>query len=134
MTDDIHTLMKSQEEIHRWNPSHKDLLPSHRSYLLDEETGLRRLKSLHMGPKLARGAMLMGTGKDAMPANPERRLGRGQGGPYIPERMSGLTSTGNEKLAKDWKKHKLESRLPGEISITSDMQMTPPLWQKVKRN
>ena len=31
-------------------------------------------------------------------------------------------------------KHKLESRLPGEISITSDMQMTPPLWQKVKRN
>ena len=31
-------------------------------------------------------------------------------------------------------KHKLESRLPGEISITSDMQMTPPLWQKGKRN
>ena len=29
-------------------------------------------------------------------------------------------------------KHKLESRLLGEISITSDMQMTPPLWQKVK--
>ena len=29
---------------------------------------------------------------------------------------------------------RLESRLPGEISITSDMQMTPPLWQKVKRN
>ena len=33
-----------------------------------------------------------------------------------------------------WKKHKLESRLPGEISITSDMQMTPPLWHKAKRN
>ena len=33
-----------------------------------------------------------------------------------------------------WMKHKLESRLPGEISITSDMQMIPPLWQKVKRN
>ena len=30
--------------------------------------------------------------------------------------------------------HKLESRLPGEILITSDMQMTPPLWQKVKMN
>ena len=30
--------------------------------------------------------------------------------------------------------HKLESRLPGEISITSDMQMTPPLWQKAKKN
>ena len=33
-----------------------------------------------------------------------------------------------------WMNLKLESRLPGEISITSDMQMTPPLWQKVKRN
>ena len=32
----------------------------------------------------------------------------------------------------DWMKHKLESRLLREISITSDMQMTPPLWQKVK--
>ena len=31
-----------------------------------------------------------------------------------------------------WKKHKLESRLPEEISITSDIQMTPPLWQKAK--
>ena len=30
-------------------------------------------------------------------------------------------------------KHKLESRLLGEISVTSDMQMTPPLWQKVKK-
>ena len=43
-----------------------------------------------------------------------------------------MQSTSWETL--DWKKHKLESRLPGEISITSDMQMTPPLWQKVKRN
>ena len=33
----------------------------------------------------------------------------------------------------DWMKHKLESRLLGEISM-SNMQMTPPLWQKVKRN
>ena len=32
-----------------------------------------------------------------------------------------------------WMKHKLESRLPGEISITSDMQMIPPLWQKLKK-
>ena len=28
----------------------------------------------------------------------------------------------------------MESKLPGEISITSDIQMTPPLWQKVKKN
>ena len=43
-----------------------------------------------------------------------------------------MQSTSWETLG--WKKHKLESRLLGEISITSDMQMTPPLWQKVKRN
>jgi len=33
-----------------------------------------------------------------------------------------------------WMKQKLESRLPGETSIISDIQITPPLWQKVKRN
>ena len=33
-----------------------------------------------------------------------------------------------------WRKHKLESRLLGETSITTDMQMTPPLWEKVKKN
>ena len=33
-----------------------------------------------------------------------------------------------------WRKHKLEPRLPGEISITSRTQMTPRLWQKAKKN
>ena len=33
-----------------------------------------------------------------------------------------------------WMKRKLESRLLREISVTSEMQMTPPLWQKAKRN
>ena len=33
-----------------------------------------------------------------------------------------------------WMNHKLESRLMGEISVTSGMQMIPPLWQKVKRS
>ena len=33
-----------------------------------------------------------------------------------------------------WMKHKLESRLPGEVPMTSDIQMIPPLWQKAKRN
>ena len=33
-----------------------------------------------------------------------------------------------------WMKQKLESRLPGEISVNSDMQIKPPLWQKAKRS
>ena len=37
-----------------------------------------------------------------------------------------MQSTSWEMLG--WMKHKLESRFPGEISITSDMQMTSPLW------
>ena len=46
--------------------------------------------------------------------------------------LSYMQSTSCEML--EWMKHKLESRLLGEISITSDMQMIPPLWQKAKRN
>ena len=47
---------------------------------------------------------------------------------YLPH----VQSTPCEMLG--WMRQKLESRLLGEISITSDMQMTPPLWQKVKKN
>ena len=37
-------------------------------------------------------------------------------------------------LNAGWMKPKLESRLQGEISVASDTQITPPLWQKAKRN
>ena len=49
-----------------------------------------------------------------------------------PAYLTYVQSTSCEMLG--WMKHKLESRLPGEISITLDMQMTPSLWQKVKKN
>ena len=49
-----------------------------------------------------------------------------------PAYLTSMQSTSWETLG--WKEHKLESRLPGEISITSDTQMIPRLWQKVKRN
>ena len=49
-----------------------------------------------------------------------------------PAYLTYIQSTSWETLG--WKKHKLEPRLPRDISITSDMQMTPPIWQKVKRN
>ena len=45
-----------------------------------------------------------------------------------PVYLTYVQSTSCEVLG--WMKYKLESRLPGEISITSDTQMTPPLWQK----
>ena len=49
-----------------------------------------------------------------------------------PAYLTSVQSTSYTMLG--WMKHKLESRLQGEVSITSDTQMTPPLWQKVKRN
>ena len=45
-----------------------------------------------------------------------------------PDYLTYMQSTSCEMLG--WMKHKLESRLPGEISITSDTQMTSSLWQK----
>ena len=68
----------------------------------------------------------------------EQQTGSKQGKEYIkavhchPDYLTYIQSTSRKMLG--WMKHKLESRLPGEISITSDMQMIPPLWQKVKRN
>ena len=76
--------------------------------------------------------------KQQLELDMEQQAGSKPGKEYIkavychPSYLTYLQSTSWETL--DWKKYKLESRLPGEISITSDMQMTPPLWQKVKRN
>ena len=48
-----------------------------------------------------------------------------------PAYLTSMWSTSCEMLG--WMNLKLKSRLQGEISITSDMQMTPLLWQKVKK-
>ena len=68
----------------------------------------------------------------------EQQTGSKSGKEYVravychPAYLSYMQNASCEMLG--WMKHKLESRLPGEISITSDMQMTPPLWQKAKKN
>ena len=48
-----------------------------------------------------------------------------------PAYLTYMQSTSSQVLGL--MKHKLESRLPGEISVTSDTQMTPPLWQTAKK-
>ena len=53
-------------------------------------------------------------------------------GSILPAYLTYMQSTSCEMLG--WMKHKLESRLQEEISIISDIQMTPPSWKKVKRN
>ena len=76
--------------------------------------------------------------KQQLELDMEQHSGSKLGKEYIkavychPAYLTSMQSTSREML--DWMKHKLESRLLGEISITSDIQMTPPLWQKVKKN
>ena len=76
--------------------------------------------------------------KNKESANPHLSEGRVQEKEYIkavycqPAYLTYMQSISCEMPS--WRKYKLKSRLPGEISITSDIQMAPPLWQKAKKN
>ena len=87
---------------------------------------------------LASWEICMEVRKQQLELDMEQQTGSKSGKEYIKAvychlaYLTYMQSTSREMLG--WMKHKLESKLLGEISITSDMQMTPPLWQKVKRN
>ena len=76
--------------------------------------------------------------KQQLEPDMEKRTGSKLGKEYVkavychPAYLTFMQSTSCEMPG--WMKHKLESRLQGEISITSHMQMTAPLWQKAKKN
>ena len=67
----------------------------------------------------------------------EQRIGSKLGKEYVktvychPAYLTYMQSTSCKMPG--WMKHKLESRFPGEMSISSDMQMTPPLWKKAEK-
>ena len=76
--------------------------------------------------------------KQQLELDMEQQTGSKSGKEYVkavdchPAYSTYIQSTSCEML--DWMKHKLESRLQGEISIISDMQITPALWKKLKTN
>ena len=76
--------------------------------------------------------------KQQLEPDMEQQTGSKLGKEYIkavygyPAYLTYMQSISCEMLG--WIKHKPESRLPGEISIISDTEMTPPLWQKAKKN
>ena len=76
--------------------------------------------------------------KQQLELDMEQQTGSKLGKEYIkavychPAYLTYVQSTLRKMLG--WMKCKLESRLPREISVISDMQMTPPLWQKAKKN
>ena len=75
--------------------------------------------------------------KQQLEPDMEQQTGSKLGKEYVkalcchPAYLTCMQSTSCEILG--WMKHKLQSRLPGEISLTSDMQKTPLSWQKMKR-
>ena len=76
--------------------------------------------------------------KQQLELDMEQQTGSKSGKEYVkavfchPDYLTYMQSTSWETLG--WMKHKLESRLLGEISIPLDKQMTPPLWQKMKKS
>ena len=73
--------------------------------------------------------------KQQLELDMEQQTGSKWGKEYVychPAYLTYMQSISCEMLG--WMKYKLESRLLGEIAITSHMQMTPPLWQKAKKN
>ena len=87
---------------------------------------------------LASWEICMQVKKQQLEPDMEQKTGSKLGKEYVkavychPAYLTYMQSTSCEITG--WMKHNLKSRLPGEISITSDMQMTPLLWHKVKRN
>ena len=78
------------------------------------------------------------SGQEETELDMEQQTGSKLGKEYVkavychPAYLTYIQSISYEMLGR--MKHKLESKLLGEISTTSDMEMTPPLWQKAKRN
>ena len=74
--------------------------------------------------------------KQKLEPDMEQQTGSNLGKEYVksiychPAYLTSMQSTSCEMPG--WMKHKLQSRLPGEISTASDMQMIPPLWQKAR--
>ena len=111
----------------------------HTSWEIDGETVESSERDGNTRPPYLRSwEICMQVKKQQLEPDMEQRTGSKLGKEYIKAvychsaYLTYMQSTSWETLG--WLKHKLESRLPRQISITSDTQMTPPLWQKAKRN
>ena len=105
------------------------------SFFLESQQTLENSSKLGIPDHLTCLLRNLYAGQEATELDMEQQTGYKPGKGYVkfvychPAYLTSMQSMSQDTLG--WMKHKLESRLPGEISITSDMQMTPPLWQKV---
>ena len=101
-------------------------------------TNWKILKEMGIPDHLACLMRNLYAGEEVTELDMEQQTGSKLGKEYIkavychPVYLAYIQNTSYEMLG--WMKHKLELRLLGEISITSDMQMTQSSWQKVKKN
>ena len=132
----IHWIIKKQESSRKTSTSALLTMPKPLTVWITTNCGKFFKRWEHQTTLPASWEIYMQVKKPQLELDMEQQTGPKLGKEYIkaifyhPVYLTYMQSTSWETL--DWKKHKLESRLPGEISITSDMQMTPPLWQKVK--
>ena len=127
---------KKQESFRKTSISALLIMPKH--LCGSQQTGKFWKKWEYQTTWPASWEICMQVKKQQLELDIEKQTGSKLGKEYVkavychPAYVTYMQSTSWEML--DWMKHKLLSWLPGEISITSDMQMTPPLWQKVKKN
>ena len=131
-------LLKKQESSRKISISVLSTMPKLLTVWITANCGklLKRWKYQTTWP--ASWEICMQVRKQQLELDMEQQTGSKPGKEYIkavychPAYLTYMQSTPWETLG--WRKHKLGSKLLGKISITSDMQATPPLWQKVKRN
>ena len=135
MSTDVGSSKK--QESSRKTPT-SALLTMPRLLILDHRKLWKILKEMGIPDHLTFLLRNLYAGQEATELDMEQQTGSKLGKEYVkplyrhPAYLTYMQITSCEMPG--WMRHKLESRLLREISITSDTQMTPPLWQKAKRN
>ena len=129
---------KKQKSSSKTSTSALLSMPKHLTVWITTNCGKFFKKWEYQTTFLASWEICMQVKKQHLKADMEHQTGSKSGKEYIKVaycHLSYLTYTQSASCKMpDWMKHKQKSRLQGDTSIFSDMQMTPPLWQKVKRN
>ena len=136
--DNIHWIIKKQESSRKTSTSALLTIPKPLTVWITTNCGKFFKRWEYQTTWPASWEICMQVKKQELELDMEQQTGSKSGKEYVkavychPAYLTCMQSTSWEMPG--WMKHKMESRLPGEISITSDIQMTPSLWQKAKKN
>ena len=135
----IHWIIKKAREFQKKSTSALLTMPKRLTVWVTTNCGKSFKRWEYQATCPASWEICMQVKKQQLELDMEQQTGSKSGKEYIvkavychPAYLTSMQSTSCKMPG--WMKHKLESRLPGEISITSDMQMTAHLWQKAEKN